>query len=198
MTTRDLGGLYAPSSNARIKPYTCIMGDLAPGTRIALHDRRGAGADAGPSGDAFPACASRNSPRYSRRPRKGAIGPNYCRMQTPGNVNYLGIAVSYRGLLRRRSCLSAKPCGAMTEEGEGNGSPPERMRAIAGSKKRRELGFFVVLVAAGIWLLGNHGRCTKGAGLAPPGTPAMCDNRRSDAVRRNGNGRTRMRKTICR
>jgi hypothetical protein len=56
----------------------------------------------------------------------------------------------------------------MAEDGEENREPPED-EGHRGIENAVMLGFFVVVVAAGIWLLAT--RCTKGAGLRRPGTP---------------------------
>ena len=69
----------------------------------------------------------------------------------------------------------------MTEDGEKKREPPED-EGNRGIENAVMLGFFVVLVAAGIWLLSHHGRCAKGAGLRRPGTPQLRNDRRSVAI----------------
>src|SRR5882757_2775828 len=78
-----------------------------------------------------------------------------CRIRIPGNVNYRRkhgivssiIAVTCTSIRQNRDL-------AMTEGGEGGKRPPEDQgnRTVENAVM---LGFFVVLVAAGIWLLGT-------------------------------------------
>ena len=57
------------------------------------------------------------------------------------------------------------------------------MRAIATIENAVMLGFFVVLVAAGIWLLGTMADVRKAQDCAGPGTPQLRNDRRSGAIR---------------
>jgi hypothetical protein len=56
----------------------------------------------------------------------------------------------------------------MTEEGEGKREPPEDERN-RGIENAVMLGFFVVLVAAGIWLLGTMADVRKAQDCAAQG-----------------------------
>ena len=57
---------------------------------------------------------------------------------------------------------------AMTEEGEGKREPPED-EGNRGIENAVMLGFFVVLVAAGIWLLGTMADVRKAQDCAAQG-----------------------------
>src|SRR5512145_3505844 len=91
-------------------------------------------------------------PAATERRRSARI---ICRMQVPPNVKYpwkRGI-VSWTIAETFISIRQSRDPG-MTEEGDGKREPPEDEgnRAV---ENLVMLGFFVVLVAAGIWLLGT-------------------------------------------
>ena len=66
----------------------------------------------------------------------------------------------------------------MTEDGKAGPEPPED-EGNRNVENAVMLGFFAVLVGAGVWLLEHHGRCAKGAGLRRPGAPQLRDDRGS-------------------
>jgi hypothetical protein len=65
----------------------------------------------------------------------------------------------------------------MTDGGRAEPEPPDDQgnRSVENAVM---LGFFVVLVAAGIWLPGTS-RYTKGSGLRRPRAPELCNDRGS-------------------
>jgi len=90
-------------------------------------------------------------------------------MQTPGNVNY----PRKRGIVSwtiAATFISTRQSRdrAMTEEGEGKREPPED-EGNRGIENAVMLGFFVVLVAAGIWLLGTMADVRKAQDCAAQG-----------------------------
>src|SRR5258708_13249453 len=94
-----------------------------------------------------------------------------CRMRIPGNVNYPRkrvivssiIVVTFISILRSHD----RP---MTSEGEGRPEPPED-RGNRNVENAVMLGFFAVLVAAGIWLLGTMADLRKVQDCTPQGRP---------------------------
>ena len=87
---QTLEALMRAFVECRIKPYYLHHGDLAPGTAHLRTTIAQGQALMRACGDAFPACASRNTcsifPAAMASRRSARI---ICRMQVPGNVNYL-------------------------------------------------------------------------------------------------------------
>ena len=165
----------------RIKPYYLHHGDLAPGTahlRTTLERR--AGTDAQPAGAGLRTMPAGLCARYSRRSRQVAGRPELsCRRKilSPGSVNRMRkraivsptIAATFISILRSHD-------QAMTDAGEAAPEPPED-QGNRNVENAVMLGFFVVLVAAGVLVAWHHGRYTKGSGLRRPGAPQLRSDR---------------------
>ena len=143
----------------RIKPYYLHHGDLAPGTaHLRTTLAAGPGIDARLAGAGVRTVPAGLRARYSRRPRQGAGRPELsvdCKFFFARSVNGRRkraivssiIAATFISILRSHD-------RSMTDGGGAAPEPPEDQgnRSIENAVM---LGFFVVLVAAGIWLLGT-------------------------------------------
>jgi len=166
----------------RIKPYYLHHGDLAPGTahlRTTLkHGQELMRALRAGSPDCASRISSSTFPAATARPRSVRV---ICRTQIlfPGNVNRPGkraivsstIAATFISILRNHD-------RQMMDGGRSEPEPPEN-QGNRNIENAVMLGFFIVLVTAGIWVACYHGGHTKGSGLRRPGTPQLFDDRDS-------------------